>query len=191
MTHPYRSMQAMRQLSAAQRTSTEARNSLLVALCLKLERRMLQQKVYCQEMGCSTRYGQGGGWKFKLRLTQPLQDGNALLKIIQDKMKQYERIHTGDKLLNPDLRALCVYVTDFLPEDQLQYHLFEDEVKRGKLRRLQFDINQRYGSHSLMRATELSHGRVLRDAIGFGSVKDLIDIEEAEEAEINSELEIP
>lgn len=178
MTHSYSSMQAMRQLSREQRISKEHRESLLIALCMKLERRMLQQKVYCQELACYTKYGAGGNWKAKVRLTQPLQDGNALLKIIQDKMKQYEQIHVGDKLLNPDLRALCVYVSDFIPEDQLQYHLFEDEVKNGKLRRLQFDINQRYGSHTLIRATELSHGRVLRDAIGFGSVKDLTALDD-------------
>ena len=55
----------------------------------------------------------------------------------------------------------------------IQLHLFEDNVQKDKLRKVIYNVKDKYGSDKIMRAIELRDEQVLKDAIGFGSVKDL------------------
>jgi len=51
--------------------------------------------------------------------------------------------------------------------------LFEDNVRKDKLRKVVYDIKDKYGSDIIMRAIELQDESVLKDVIGFGSIKDI------------------
>jgi DNA polymerase-4 len=39
------------------------------------------------------------------------------------------------------------------------------------------DIKSRFGSDKLIRAVEMTDGQVIKDVIGFGSVKDLSELD--------------
>ena len=66
-----------------------------------------------------------------------------------------------------------ITVTGFVPDEMVQFSLFEDNVRKNNLRKVVYDVKDKYGSDKLMRAIELKNEEVLKDAIGFGSVKDL------------------
>ena len=55
----------------------------------------------------------------------------------------------------------------------MQYELFSKDVSKNYLRKTMYDIKDKYGKDIIMRAIELKDENVLKDVIGFGSVKDL------------------
>ena len=71
----YKSMSAMRTISGDQRSSPERLDELLSSLCLTLERRMVRQGVFCQEMSFSCRYHNGKTYNYEVKLPEPKQDG--------------------------------------------------------------------------------------------------------------------
>jgi DNA polymerase-4 len=54
----------------------------------------------------------------------------------------------------------------------INLNLFEDAVKDKNLRKVVYDIKNRFGKDKVMKAAELGDERVLKDVIGFGSIKD-------------------
>jgi DNA polymerase-4 len=55
----------------------------------------------------------------------------------------------------------------------VQQTLFEDISKKDQLRKTVYEIKNKYGDIKLLRATELRENTIVKDVIGFGSVKDL------------------
>jgi DNA polymerase-4 len=172
-THEYKSMAAQRMISRHQREKPEQLQELLLSLCLKLEGRMVKQGVFARNISVYCRYIDGYEWGIQLPLSQPVQDGIDVLHLIKQKMEQFEKDHETQPLINAQLTSLGVTVSEFVPDSQVQYNLFTDHSRKDKLRKTVYGIKGKFGSEKLIRAAELSKDPVLKDVIGFGSIKDL------------------
>jgi len=76
-------------------------------------------------------------------------------------------------LLTTQLRSLGVVVCQFIGDKTLQYSLFDNRMKHDVLRKAMYNIKDKYGKNSVRKGGELLQPKVMRDAIGFGSVKDM------------------
>lgn len=169
----YKSMQAMRQISAGQRASVDTLRDILYALCLQLEKRMMTQEVFCHSMGFSCGYESGFSWSDHLRTDLPLQGGIDLHNIIQERIKQFEEKLNGERVINTDLTRMMVWVSDFVQDGLQQYSMFESSFKKDKLRKSVYNIRDKFGFEKIQTAAELVDKPVMKDVIGFGSIKDL------------------
>lgn len=169
----YKSMSAMRTVSAEQRHSPERLDELLLALCLTLERRMVRQGVFCQELSFSCRYLSGKSFNFEMSFPQPQQDGPDLYRMIRERLAKFRDAHRCEPVLNEHLQRMCVAVFRFVPAEAVPLNLFEDHTRRNKLRQTLYDLKTRFGADKLIRATELRDNPTYRDVIGFGNINDL------------------
>jgi DNA polymerase-4 len=65
-------------------------------------------------------------------------------------------------------------VLDFIKEEIIQYNLFDNRIQQDKLRKTMYLIKNKYGKNSVRKACETIEPDVMKDAIGFGSVKELM-----------------
>jgi DNA polymerase-4 len=165
-------MQAMRQVSKQQRQSLAILNELLLSLCMRLEQRLVRQKVYCKDIDVFVKFETGKVWKDRIRSDKPIQSGTEILALIRLRMKKFEKQHHCEPIINHMLSAMGVTVTQFVPEDMINLNLFEDAVRDKKIRRTVYDIKKRFGKDKVMKAVEVGEEKVLKDVIGFGSIKD-------------------
>mgnify|MGYP002777112050 CR=1 FL=1 len=172
-TDDYKSMSAMRHLSAEQRKSTDEINEMLLSLCLRLEQRMVRRELFCKHIHFSVKYTTGASFSDDVRSSVPIQGGIEIINIIRQRIAQFEATHTNEKVINHSVSAVCVVITDFIHEQLIQYTLFENYSKNDRLRKTMYSLKDRFGQDKLMRATELRDHTVLQDVIGFGSIKDL------------------
>lgn len=171
----YKSMQAMRQISKDQRKSIDILNQIFLNLCLQLEKRMVKDNVFCNEISFHARYENGFVWKDHIITAKPVQDGIEIMKLIRNHMERYSEREKCGSLINSLLVQMGVSVQRLVHKDIVQFELFGRDVSKDYLRKTVYDIKNRYGSDMLMRAIELKDEKVLKDVIGFGSVKDLQD----------------
>jgi DNA polymerase IV len=174
--HEYKSMQAMRMVSAEKRQSKDFLKDLLLSLCMTLEKRMVKQGVFCQEVSFHSRYEDGYSWSDHVRLEKPLQSGTDILGTIRQRMEHFKKVNNSkEDVINTSLTSMSVTVNNFVNGEMVQYDLFESSERKDKLRRIVYNIKDKFGSEKLMKAAELRDGdsKVLKDVIGFGSVKDL------------------
>lgn len=169
----YRSMQAMRQISNEQRSSVETLHDILYALCLQLEKRMMTQEVFCHSLGFSCSYENGFGWEDHLNTTTPLQGGEDLRQIILARMKEFEAKLNGERVLNNDVTRMSIWASAFVQEGLQQYSMFDNRAKEDKLRRTVYNVRDKFGFEKIQSAAELLDKPVMKDVIGFGSIKDL------------------
>ncbi len=168
----YKSMQAMRQVSMQNRKSPQYLEELLHSLCMTLERRMLRQNVFCKELSVFIKYGDGYTWKENIISQESLQDGSELFRRIQLKMQYFEK-YRNKQLINQDIRAMGVTASRFCSGDLVQYELFDNRLRKDQLRKVVYDLKGKFGADKLIKAAELDEHRIMKDVIGFGSVKDL------------------
>lgn len=169
----YKSMQAMRQISKEQRRSIDTLNQLFLTLCVTLEKRMVKEKVFCNEITFYSNYESGKVWKDHAITKKPLQDGIDIKNLIELHMKSFERVHNCEPVINNMMTSMGIAVGRFVPADTVQYEFFSKDVTKDYLRKIVYKIKDKYGSDIIMRAIELKDERILKDVIGFGSVKDL------------------
>lgn len=172
-TQDYKGMQAMRQISKQQRESTEKIEELLLTLCMTLEKRMVTNNFFAKEINMSAKYENGFSWHDKVTQQRPIQDGTEILDIVKSRMKKFQEMNNCEPLINRDITSLSVGVTDFVPDDLVQYSMFENNVRKDQLRKSVYEIKGKYGKDKIMKAIELREEEILRDVIGFGSIKDL------------------
>ncbi len=173
-TPAYKSMQAMRHLSRSQRQSPEVLEEILFMLCQTLERRMVQQNVFCKTAFFWAKYEEGRTYSDEMQFQTPVQDGVALFNLILKRAAtRAQWQHSSESLLNPGLVLLGVGVRQFIPDQLVQYQLFEDNVRKDKLRKVYYELREKHGSRKIMRAAEVSDDPPVKDVIGFGSVKDM------------------
>ncbi|GAB4019428.1 DNA polymerase Y family protein [Spirosoma koreense] len=168
-----KSMSAMRTISTEQRNSPAQLDELLLSLCLTLERRMVRKGLFCQEMSFSCRYHNGKTYNYEAHFPEPKQDGPELYKIIRERLEKFQAAHRCEPVLNHHLRTMSVVVFRFIPTESVPLRLFDNDVRRNKLRQTLYDLKTKFGSDKLLRATELRDNPVYRDVIGFGNIKDL------------------
>lgn len=169
----YKSMQAMRHLSMVQRQELSSVESILLSLCLTLERRMVEANVFCQVIGFHTRYEDGYSYSDNITMSIPMQDGGELLKALKKRMKQFEAANKCESVINTNTISLSVYVGSFINESLVQYGMFEDHSKKDKLRKTVYALKDKFGLNKLVRGAEIGDDILIKDVIGFGSVKDL------------------
>ncbi|SFD97440.1 DNA polymerase Y family protein [Spirosoma endophyticum] len=167
-----KSMSAMRTIAADQR-NPESLDELLQSLCLTLERRMVQQGVFCQDMSFSCRYHTGKTYNYEAHFPNPKQDGIELYGIIRERLVRFQEAHKCEPVLNEHLRSMCVAVFRFIPSEVVPLSLFENNTREGKFRQTLYDLKAKFGADKLIRATELRDNPVYKDVIGFGNIKDL------------------
>ncbi len=178
--HDYKSMQAMRHLNKEQRASYEGINEILIALCLTLERRMVKRKIFANTLAFNVRYANGEQWADFLNVSSPLQDGAEIYKAIMNRIEDFETNNAPEKIIHRGIISISLSVSHFLDDTMVQYNLFEDNTKKDHLRKVVYDLKDKFGKQKLMRAVELREGNVMQDVIGFGSVKDLYNDEQTE-----------
>ena len=57
------------------------------------------------------------------------------------------------------------------------YSLFEDMDRKETALKTMHEIKNKFGPDKLVRAIEMTNGQVIKDVIGFGSVKDLSELD--------------
>ena len=173
-THDYKSMQAMRQISAGQRRNVKLLEDLLVSLCTTLEKRMVKQEVYAKDILFTARYENGVYYKEHINCDKnPVQDAMKIMEYIRKRMEQFQKANHCEPVINPQLNMMGVNVYNFIPSCALQFDMFENNVQQHHLRKTMYDIKKKFGNDSIIKAAELQEIEVYKDAIGFGSVKHL------------------
>jgi DNA polymerase-4 len=172
-TAGYKSMQAMRQVSREQRQNIHTLEDILLTLCMTLEKRMVKNQVYARMIFANIRYANGYSWNDKIVRSCPVQDGTEIITLIKLRMKKFQQLHRCENLINENIVSMSVGVSDFIPAELLQYELFADNVRQHNLRKSVYEIKGKYGPDKIMKAIELRESEVLKDVIGFGSVRDL------------------
>lgn len=172
-TGDYKSMQAMRQVSKEQRRSLETLLNILRALCLQLEKRMVNHQVAARFIACSLMYEDGTAWSDSVH-TEPVQHGIDLLNIILSRIKKFDEEHPEARLINHDITRMSIFVNQLVGDEIIQLSLFESKVRRNTLLKEMYHIKEKFGFEKIGYAGELTNTPVMKDVIGFGSVKDLI-----------------
>lgn len=178
--HDYKSMQAMRHLNKEQRASYDGINEILIALCLTLERRMMKRKIFANTLAFNVRYANGEQWADFINVSSPLQDGAEIYKAIMNRIEDFEKTNLSETIIHRGIISISLSVSNFLNDTMVQYNLFEDYTKKDHLRKIVYDLKDKFGKQKIMRAIELREGNVMQDVIGFGSVKDLYNDERTE-----------
>ncbi|MGZ4049784.1 MAG: DNA polymerase Y family protein [Bacteroidia bacterium] len=175
----YKSMQAMRHLSMAQRREPSSLEEILLSLCMTLERRMVDADVFCKTIGIFIRYDgsdyfdKKGGYSDTINMSIPMQDGIEILNTLKKRMKQLEKINKSEPIINSEAVSFSLYVGDFVNSEFVQYGFFEDHSKKDKLRKTVYSLKDKFGANKLIRGAELREDLEVKDVIGFGSIKDL------------------
>jgi len=170
----YKSMQAMRQVSKAQRASLDTLNDILRALCLQLEKRMMKHSIRAHFLGYNFYYEDGFAFSDKFRTNIPLQDGIEIMNIILDRIKIAEQEHGSIIIINNSITSMGVYITEFQDAGIIQLALWDNKFKEDNLRKVVYSIKDKFGYEKILHGSEIQDTPVLKDVIGFGSVKDLL-----------------
>jgi len=177
VSHEYRGMQAMRQISAEKRKSMEYIDQLFMTLCLTLEKRMVKHKFYCKAIGFTARYEDGTRWDDAFSVTTPVQDAISLMRMIRLRVDKFQQIVSVGPVFNNNITQMRVAVTSFVNNGNMLYSLFEDMDRKETAFKTMHAIKDKFGSDKLVRAIEMNDSKVIKDVIGFGSVKDLTELD--------------
>lgn len=178
----YKGMQAMRQISAEKRNTPEYIDQLFMTLCLTLEKRMVRHKFYCKAIAFTASYVDGTRWDDGFTVTIPVQDAISLMRMIRNRIEQFEKLTKCEPIMNNNISKMRVGITNFVNNGNMLYSLFDDMDQQETARKTMYDIKDKFGSSKLIRAVEMTDGKVIKDVIGFGSVKDLTDLDYAGES---------
>ena len=169
-----RTMSATRTVSRAQSANRQTLESLFIALCTRLEQRMVKNKIFCKEVSFFIRYHDRTGWDTKVKLTQPVQDALEIRQYLAERIHEYETSHNIPVLFNANTMQLGVGIQNFVSDKILQYSLFDNRIKHDVVRKVMYDIKDRFDKKNIVRkGSEMLTLGVMKDAIGFGSVRDL------------------
>jgi DNA polymerase-4 len=177
VAHDYRGMQAMRQISGEKRRYPEYIDQLFMTLCLTLEKRMVHHKFYCKSIGFTAQYEDGTRWDDGFRISIPVQDAVSLMRMIRLRIAKFEEINGAGPVMTTGITSMRVAVTNFVNTENMFYSLFEDMEQQDKALKTMYAIKEKFGDDKMIRAVEMTDGKVIKDVIGFGSVKDLTDLD--------------
>lgn len=180
-SHDYRGMQAMRQISAEKRQTPGYIEQLFMTLCLTLEKRMVRHKFYSKAIGFTASYTDGTRWDDAFRVNTAVQDAISLMRMIRKRIAKFEEQTGSAPIMNTNISSMRVSVTNFVDNNNVLYSLFEDISREDTARKTMHQIKDKFGQDKLVRAVEMTDGKVIKDVIGFGSVKDLTDLDYAAE----------
>jgi DNA polymerase-4 len=145
---------------------------------MTLEKRMVKNNVFAKKLGVTIRYEDGFTYEDNIRTATPQQDGIKMIQIFRKRMQHYVDKNRCEAVINKRVTSMGVLVTDFLPTELVQYDLFENNVRIDTMRKALYEVKDKHGKDKIMRASELHDEPVLKDVIGFGSVKDIYEGED-------------
>ena len=67
-----------------------------------------------------------------------------------------------------------VFITEFQDAEIIQLALWDNKFKEDNLRKVVYSIKDKFGYEKILHGAEIQDTPVLKDVIGFGSVKDLL-----------------
>lgn len=169
-----KTMSATRTLSRQQSSDPQKLESMLISLCTRLEQRMVKSNLFCREVYFSIRYRDRTKWETTVKLADPLQDAMELRNYIKERIADFEKSRGVSTLFTDKTTNLNVAIQSFIKGDVMQYSLFDNRIKRDTVRRVMYQIKDRYDKNIVRKGSELFNPHVMKDAIGFGSVKDMI-----------------
>ena len=169
-----RTMSAVRTLGPKQRESPQTIDAMLVALCTRLEQRMVKHDIFCKEVSFHIRYRDTTSWDTSVKLADPVQDAMELRRYIQERMAEFERSRNIPTLFRSNTLRIGVNITGFVSGNIMQYSLFDNRLKKDLARKAIYNIKDRYGKNTIRKGVEMFDPKVMRDAIGFGSVNDMV-----------------
>jgi DNA polymerase IV len=167
-------MSATRTVSRQQRENRQSLESMLISLCTKLEQRMVKQGVFCREVSFFIKYKDFTSWDTKIRLAEPVQDGIELRNYIQERIGALQRSKNIDTIFTDKTQSMGVGIQSFVSDKVLQYSLFDNRLKKDIVRKAMYNIKDKYGKNIVRKGSELFEPHVMKDAIGFGSVRDMV-----------------
>lgn len=168
----YRAMSATRAVSRDQRSNPKALEGLFVSLCTRLEQRMVKQKVFCREVSFYVKYNDFTRWDTVIKFGIPVQDASDLRKAIVSRINSFEQQH-NTLIFNDKTLHIGLFISKFIRSSDVAYTLFDNTMRRDKLRWVMYDIKDRFGRDVVRKASEVIAPKEMTDAIGFGSVKDM------------------
>ncbi len=174
-TSDFRTMSSMRTIGREQRESREKLEALLVSLCMKMEMRMVKQGVFCKEATFYIKYFDEVGFETHLKFAQPIQDGMELRKYILERMEDHMKRMDIKNMFTNRSQSMGVAIMNFVKDNVMQYSLFDNNMRKDLARKTVYNIKDRFGHKLVRRGSETIAPDEMRDAIGFGSVKDLYD----------------
>jgi|GEM_PF-238951 len=169
-----RTMSATRTLSRQQSQDPQQLESMLIALCTRLEQRLVKGELFCREVFFSIRYADGSRWDTAIKLADPLQDALEMRGYIKERMTEYEQSRGMTTLLTANTTNLTVAIQGFIKSSVMQYSLFDNRMKKDQLRKVVYEIKDRFDQKNIVRkGAEMFSPYVMKDAVGFGSVRDM------------------
>lgn len=170
-----RTMSATRTMSRRQSQDRQQLESMLISLCTRLEQRMVKGGLFCREVSFAIRYRDNTKWETSVKMPDPVQDANELRGYIKERIAHFETSHNLSTLFNPNTTNLTVVVQSFVKDTVMQYSLFDNRLKKDVLRKVVYQIKDMYDQKNIVRrGSEMFSPHVMKDAIGFGSVKDMV-----------------
>jgi DNA polymerase-4 len=181
-----RTMSATRTVSREQRESKQALDSLLISLCTRLEQRMVKMDLFCKEASFFIRYRNNTGWDTKIKFAQPVQDAMELRSYILERIQEFEQ-GNSKPMFNNNTLSMGVGVQGFMLGSVMQYSLFDNRILKDKVRKVMYNIKDKYGKNTVRKGCELFDPHAMRDAIGFGSVKDMFMVHDDGETAVRNQ----
>jgi DNA polymerase-4 len=169
-----RTMSATRTMSGAQSKNREELESMIISLCTRLEQRMVTAGLFCKEVYFAIKYRDNTNWETSVKLADPLQDAMEMRAYIKERMADFEASRGISTLLSDKTTNLTIAIQSFVDGKAMQYSLFDNRIKRDTLRKVVYKIKDDYDQKNIVRkGSELLNPFVMKDAVGFGSVRDL------------------
>ncbi len=169
-----RTMSATRTMSSRQSGDRQQLESMVISLCTRLEQRMVKSGLFCREVYFSVRYRDGTKWETSIKLADPLQDAMEMRSYIKERIGDFERNRGIETVFTDKVTNLTVAIQSFVKDTVMQYSLFDNRIKKDMVRKVMYQIKEDFDEKNIVRkGCELFIPHVMKDAIGFGSVRDM------------------
>lgn len=170
-----RTMSATRTMSRKQSSDPQQLESMIISLCTRLEQRLVKSNLFCKEVYFGIKYRDRTRWETSVKLADPLQDAMEMRSYIKERMADFEQSRGLKTLLTDKTTNLTVAIQSFVNGKVMQYSLFDNRMKKDTVRKVLYEIKDRYDRKNIVRkGSELFSPYLMKDAIGFGSVKDMM-----------------
>lgn len=170
----YRAMSATRMVGPQQRNK-ESLEGLLISLCTRLEQRLVKMGVFCRELHFSISYKDNTSWETKIRFPDMTQDAMEMRTYIYDAMQKFEAQQQVGSIFRNNTARMGVVIWNFVIDKLMQYSLFDNRMQKDTVRKTMYALKDKYGRDIVRKASETIQPHEMKDAIGFGSVKDLYE----------------
>ena len=98
-----------------------------------------------------------------------------MISYIKERICDFERSRNLQTVFTPLTTNLTVAISSFMKGNVMQYSLFDNRLKKDTVRKVMYQIKDHFEQKNIVRkGCELFVPNVMKDAMGFGSVKDML-----------------